>query len=442
MAEKQKEKKEAIIKLTGVNLTYNKGKPNAFQALYDINLEIKQNEFAIIFGPSGCGKSSLLNTISGLENPDEGNVVVNGDEIGSVTDSLQKAEFYRKTTGMIFQSYNLIPTLTVLENVSIPQIFISAKKKEREKRAMELLDHFGIKEHAHKLPTELSGGQQQRIGIARSIINDQPVILADEPVGNLDSKSATNVMQLLSELTGEDKTIVMVSHNPEHTVWGNHIIYMKDGRIEKEEFKDIEKGISEIKNVSLKEMSQFESMLKSFQGLSKDQIRVLVTPMKAKILARSFITDLEENQIDRLEDSVKQRILNTIGSDIFLKRLDKPEEERGVGMDARTAKGISGKMEEILRVVEVMYRSDTVDEERVETVLKYLIEWEGIRVKPTQMGNLRKLLKYRLFSHIDRKEFERLLDVSEDLEGAGFDRRTVKRIVKKLDLLLMVGYGS
>ncbi|MDH4330634.1 MAG: ABC transporter ATP-binding protein, partial [Candidatus Moranbacteria bacterium] len=378
----QKEQKEAIIKLTGVNLTYNKGKPNAYQALHNINLEIKRNEFAIIFGPSGCGKSSLLNTISGLENPDEGSVFVDGGDISKITDSIYKANFYRKTTGMIFQSYNLIPTLTVLENVSIPQIFISEGKKNREKKAMVLLERFGIKEHAHKLPTELSGGQQQRIGIARSIINNQPLILADEPVGNLDSKSAANVMQLLNDLRAEDKTIVMVSHNPEHTVWGNHIIYMKDGKVEKEEFKDIEKGISEIKNVSLKEMSQFESMLKSFQGLSKEQIRVLITPMKAKILARSFITDLEENQIDRLEDGVKQRVLNTIGPDIFLKRLDKPEEERGVGMDARTAMKISQKMEEIIKVVEVMYRSDVEDTMRIDTVMKYLIEWEGVRVRP------------------------------------------------------------
>ncbi|NCA94103.1 MAG: ABC transporter ATP-binding protein, partial [Sphingobacteriia bacterium] len=213
---------EVLIKLNNVELTYNDGKPNAFRALQGINLEIKKNSFVIIFGPSGCGKSSLLNVISGLEKPDKGEVFVSGNNLVKMSQA-DHVKFHRDTIGMVFQSYNLITTLSVLDNVAIPQIFTSNRKSAREEKALSLLERFGIRPQADKLPSELSGGQQQRIGIARAIINDQPIILADEPVGNLDSKSANNVMQIMSELNkDENKTIVMVSHNPENIIWGDH----------------------------------------------------------------------------------------------------------------------------------------------------------------------------------------------------------------------------
>ncbi|MDD3498239.1 MAG: ABC transporter ATP-binding protein [Candidatus Moranbacteria bacterium] len=433
---------EVIIELQSVNFIYNKGKDNAYQALYDINLKIKKNDFLIIFGPSGCGKSSLLNVISGLEYPDEGEVFVLDKKRSEMTKKDQ-VQFHRKTIGMIFQAYNLIPTLNVLDNVAIPQIFINKRKKEREARAMELLDKFGIKEYAERIPTELSGGQQQRIGIARTLINDQPIILADEPVGNLDSKSATNVMHILNRLnTEENKTIIMVSHNPENIIWGNHIIYMKDGRIEKEEFRDIKGDITEVNKMKQQDITDIEALLRNFQGLTKEQIRMMIAPMKAKILARAAIFDLEEDQHKKLEDGIRQRILNTINPKEFFDILDRPEERGGVELNARTAHKISEKVEEIIKIARISGdREKFSDDERASIVSKYISNQDGVSIQPDKFNNLRVLIKNRLNSEINRKEFSELLDKDKEDGGAGLNKQTAKKIAKHIDLILMISYG-
>ena len=189
----------SFIELENINLTYNKDKDNAYQALFDINLKIKEGEFVVIFGPSGCGKSSLLNIIAGLEDPDEGDVSIEDRDLLSMNEK-EKVEFHCNKMGMIFQSYNLISTLDVLNNVALPQMFNNKRKKERDERAMQTLERFGVEKQWKKIPTELSGGQQQRIGIARAIVNNPQIILADEPIGNLDTKSANNVMEIIGDL--------------------------------------------------------------------------------------------------------------------------------------------------------------------------------------------------------------------------------------------------
>ncbi len=432
---------KTLIRLKDINLTYNKGKSNAYQALFDIDLEIEKNSFVIIFGPSGCGKSSLLNIISGLEIPDSGEAYVDDKNLYKLKPK-DKVKFHRKTIGMIFQSYNLIPTLSVLDNVTIPQIFLGINKKKREEMAFKLLDRFGIKEHAHKIPTELSGGEQQRIGIARAIINKQPILLADEPVGNLDSKSAGNVMKILSNLNrNEGKTIIMVSHNPDNIVWGDHIIYMKDGKIVNQEFRDA-RGDG-IKNKTEEDsISRLENLFRNFQGLSKEQIRLLITPMKAKILTRSLLIDLDEKQVNALEDAVRQRILNAITSEELYKRLDVSEEEGGLDLDARTAKKISRKVESLIAIAHmVSTANESPIDEKTELVLKYLLTQKDINVKMEHLEKIRELVKHRLLNKIDRDKFKEMLDLPERLGGVGLNRRMAKKISKRMNLILMVGYG-
>ncbi len=433
---------KTLINLKDINLTYNRNKPNAYQALFDINLEIEENSFVIIFGPSGCGKSSLLNTISGLELPDSGEVIV-GDKNLLEMSAKEKARFHRKSIGMIFQSYNLIPTLSVLDNVVIPQIFINNGRKMRERRAMRLLDRFGIKEHAHKIPTELSGGEQQRIGIARAIINKQPILLADEPVGNLDSKSAGNVMKILSNLNKkENKTIIMVSHNPDNIIWGDHIIYMRDGKIVNQEFRDTSGEVKETDKSKKDEMDKLESLFRNFQGLSKEQIKMLITPMKAKILTRSLLLEMDERQIKLLEDTVRQRILNTINKEELYERLDNPEDLGGLDMDARTAKKISKKIEEFIEVAHTVSATKKIDtDKRTEIVLKYLLSQGDIIIKFEQLSRLRDAVKHRMINKIDREKFQQILDMPERVGGVGFNKKTAKKIAKKMDLILMIGYG-
>lgn len=433
---------KTLIALKNINLTYNKNKANAFQALFDINLEIEKDNFVIIFGPSGCGKSSLLNTISGLENPDSGEVLVEDKELRNMTKS-EKVSFHRKTIGMIFQSYNLIPTLSVLDNVVIPQIFTNHSKKRREAKAMRLLDRFGIKEHADKIPTELSGGEQQRIGIARAIINNQPILLADEPVGNLDSKSANNVMKILSNLNREEgKTIIMVSHNPDNIVWGDHIIYMKDGKIINQEFRDTSGEITETDGKKVDEINELENLFRNFQGLSREQIKMLITPMKAKILTRALLIEMDERQVKFLEDTVRQRILGTVNEEELYRRLDDPEERGGLDMDARTAKKISQKIESFIAVAHSVSATKKIgSDKRTEIVLKYLLSQIDINIKFSQLNRLRDAIKHRMINKIDREKFQNLLDMPERVGGAGFNKKTAKKIAKKMDLILMIGYG-
>jgi len=151
-------------------------------------------------------------------------------------DANEFARFHCTSIGMVFQAYNLLSSLSVLDNIILPQIFLgNANRKERREKALKLLEKFGITGQANKIPTELSGGQQQRIGIARALINDQPILLADEPIGNLDSKSALNVLKIFDDLNKIDKkTFIMVTHNPENLEYADRVFYMKDGRIEHE----------------------------------------------------------------------------------------------------------------------------------------------------------------------------------------------------------------
>ncbi|MEF3692418.1 MAG: ABC transporter ATP-binding protein [Candidatus Moraniibacteriota bacterium] len=434
---------EVLIKLNEVELTYNDGKPNAFKALQGINLEIKKNSFVIIFGPSGCGKSSLLNVISGLEKPDKGEVFVSGNDLIRMSQS-EHVKFHRETIGMVFQSYNLITTLSVLDNVAIPQIFVSNNKSAREEKALSLLERFGIRPQADKLPSELSGGQQQRIGIARAIINDQPIMLADEPVGNLDSKSANNVMQIMSELNkDENKTIIMVSHNPENIIWGDHIIYMKDGRIVKEDIKNSLGETMKIRKDDEDEFAKLEAMLRNFEGMSKEQIKVLLTPMKSEILTRSVIVDMDEKQVENLEETIRRRILNTITPGEFFERLDKSDADGGIDMDIRTAHRVAKKVEDVIALAHVVndkYLED--DEYKSNAVLKYLLTQDNIKVVPNQVEKLKELIINRITMRIDRSVFRDLLDKSIAENGAGFNRKTAKKIAKTLDMILMIGYGS
>ena len=202
--------------------------------LNNINFRIKKGEFVSIVGPSGSGKSTLLNILGALDRPTVGKIYLKNIDIFSLND-YEIALLRNNLIGFIFQSYNLINRTTVLKNVEIPGILAGTKKNERIARALKLLDILGIQEKAKSTPSNLSGGQQQRVAIARAIMNNPAVILADEPTGNLDTKTGQDVFNLLKMLSDKFKrTIIMVTHNPDLSKETDRIIYLKDGRIEKE----------------------------------------------------------------------------------------------------------------------------------------------------------------------------------------------------------------
>ena len=189
---------QALVQLTDVNLTYNQGKASEFKALKNINLEIYPEEFVIFFGPSGSGKSTLLYLIAGLEMASTGTVRVGTRADLKKLSSEEMVAFHRSFIGMIFQAFYLVPSLTAKDNVELPMVFAGIEPATRAKVAATLLERFGIKDFQDRVPARLSGGQQQRVAIARSLVNNPSIVLADEPVGNLDSKNAEIVLDLIS----------------------------------------------------------------------------------------------------------------------------------------------------------------------------------------------------------------------------------------------------
>lgn len=203
-------------------------------ALGGINLSITRGEFVAIIGPSGSGKSTLLNMIGALDRPTSGKVIINGVDVFSLSDG-ELATMRNHLIGFIFQSYNLINRTTVLKNVELPAVLAGMEGSKRRQRALKLLEVLGIKNKAHFKPTNLSGGQQQRVAIARALMNDPAIILADEPTGNLDTKTGNEVFGLLKMLSNKfRRTIVMVTHNPELAKATDRAIFIRDGLVEKE----------------------------------------------------------------------------------------------------------------------------------------------------------------------------------------------------------------
>ena len=218
-----------MIKLSGINKIYRTDEVET-QALENVNLEVKKGEFLSIMGPSGCGKSTLLNIMGLLDAPTSGTIEINGTNVDGMKDS-ELAAFRNRTLGFVFQSFHLINSLNVLDNVELPLLYRKVSAKERRERAREVLEKVGLSHRMRHFPTQLSGGQCQRVAIARAIIGNPEIILADEPTGNLDSKMGAEVMEILQRLNKEDgRTIVMVTHNEDQAKQTQRVVRFFDGR--------------------------------------------------------------------------------------------------------------------------------------------------------------------------------------------------------------------
>jgi putative ABC transport system ATP-binding protein len=225
-------KKKTLIRLKDVWKTYYLG-DNVLNVLKGINLEINQGEFVVITGPSGSGKSTMMNQVGILDTPSKGTIFLENIDISTLSES-NLAQLRGKKIGFIFQQFNLISTLTALENVILPTIFQNVPEKIRTENAKRLLTMVGLGDRMDHRPNELSGGQQQRVAIARSLINNPEIILADEPTGNLDSKSGEQVMKMLSDLHQKDKkTIILVTHDTHLVKYSQKSVFIKDGEIVK-----------------------------------------------------------------------------------------------------------------------------------------------------------------------------------------------------------------
>lgn len=221
-----------IIELKNVHKYYHMGE-NVVKAVDGISINVKEGEFVAIMGPSGSGKSTAMNLVGSLDVPTKGHIFLDGEDISTLTES-DLAQIRGKKIGFIFQSFNLIPNLTALENVMLPMTFQGVPMWERKEKARELLKLVELDDRSDHYPNELSGGQRQRVAIARSLANEPEVILADEPTGNLDTKTGKIVMDFLDKMHGEGKTIIMITHEPELALDHAETIYwLSDGQISK-----------------------------------------------------------------------------------------------------------------------------------------------------------------------------------------------------------------
>jgi putative ABC transport system ATP-binding protein len=434
---------ESLISVDKLRIIYNQGKSNEMRALEETNVEIFPREYVIIHGPSGCGKSTLLYSIAGLQKPTYGDITINGKAFSNMTQR-EMLELHQTGVGLVFQAFYLIPSLTILDNVCLPRAFRGEKVSERRKVGIQLLRRFGIVEQADKYPNQLSGGQKQRVAIARALVNNPQIILADEPVGNLDSEAARNVLQILKELNEIDKqTIVMVTHNPEHLAYADRVIHMRDGRIVREEVnrekRPVEAKKTEIQPEEIsKESAELNMLMASFKSLLPQQVDVLLVPFKAKQLLGHILSELNDEQISMAETLVREVLFKNIDTKEMESRLDMPYEEGGGGWNKIRAHTISVRTTNILSQVSALKNTPA---EAVSMLSGYLIDLFHMKLDSAQRLRLQAALTLRVDSKIGQEELKKRLDKSVSQGGIGLHKQTAEKVSREVEVIMLLKYS-
>jgi putative ABC transport system ATP-binding protein len=413
---------EDAVKSEKLRVVYLKGTPAETAALNDVTITIKEGEFAIVFGPSGCGKSTLLYTISGAERRIEsGELWVGGASLPDMGDE-ELVRFHRETIGFVFQAHNLIPTITVQENVELPLVFRGMPEVERQERALKLLERFNISELAGKLPHELSGGQQQRVGIARALANDAAILLADEPTGNLDSKSAATVMETFVELNEQmKKTIILVTHSPKHLPYATHIIHMKDGQIIKDEYQARRQYKSD-------ELIVSEGTIPGEGG----------STLHAERFMNYFGLNLNRDAYLRLEEVLRKFFERKVSKQKLFEVLDLPYKKGGVGLYKQSAKAFAQEADDMLFLSDLLRDIKTVDDlkQNIGHIITWLLHDTKATLTEDQYARLKDAMAKRIASTSGADEFEKVLDAPIETGGVGLNWRTAKNLAQKLEVVL------
>ena len=221
---------ESLIKITNIKRNFSLGNETVY-VLKGIDLEIKKGEYVALMGPSGSGKSTLMNLLGCLDTPTSGNYILNGKDVSKMKDD-ELAEIRNKEIGFVFQTFNLLPRTTALDNVALPMIYAGYSKSERVARATDVLQQVNLADRMDHQPNQLSGGQRQRVAIARALVNKPSIILADEPTGNLDSKTSVEIMKLFGDIHAQGNTVILVTHEEDSASYAHRVIRLRDGLIE------------------------------------------------------------------------------------------------------------------------------------------------------------------------------------------------------------------
>lgn len=419
-----------IIKLENIEYYYNRGTSAEVYALKNINIDVQKGEYAAFFGPSGCGKSTLLYLIAGIERPTSGKVLVEGKDVASMTD-LELAIYRQSGVGIIFQNFNLIPSISVLENVAMPLSFLGIAPSERYKKAKTIIDRLGIGKFEKRFPFELSGGQQQRVGIARALANDPPLILADEPLGNLDSANANAVLEYLEEFHSRDgRTIIMVTHEE----WSLHdaekIFQMKDGAVLKTIAQKPEKA-NGVRPERPEQKQEAHIGAPSLEG-------------QAKAYSRFLLRGYSHEEVERLEGFLTSWLKGEMNAEKFQESLDRPFKEGGVGLWRQRAAKITEEVGEFIdqsRNLEGAYKRLLQEpkadiSQEVVKLRAWLLGETKLHLKTEEARILDQKITERMKSLIPSAEFVHALNLSSNYGGAGIRIDTAMKLGEKLDTLL------
>ena len=429
-----------FITCRDLSIIYNKGKSNEFRALQNVNTDIYEGEYIILFGASGSGKSTLMYSIQGSLPPGDGTLLIRGDDIYSYPPS-ERVYFQRYVMGIIFQSFNLIGSLSVLDNVALPQIFCDVDKPTRDRRAQSLLDRFGVGHVSHKIPSMLSGGQQQRVSVARSMVNDPKILLADEPTGNLDSISTQQVMDKIDEInTFDRRTIIMVSHNAAHLSYAHRVYYLKDGFIVREVVNPQRKQIKPVREGETI-VTELEQLARLFPYDSVDTLRV-------KSMVNYLTQDYTFNQLNKLERAVGFFIRGKIDQEAFIKTLILPAEQGGVEMPEAVAKAMAKKSDLIIHQADDIRRFRAKKDnpgvffsqhKLAERLKDHLLYVYRIKLSAEQDTNLVELIADRVTGVIEELEFNERLMAGIKQRGLALTEKEADDLTRYFEKLIAQG---
>ncbi len=429
-----------LIIARDLEIIYNKGKSNEFKALAGASTDIYEGEYIILFGASGSGKSTLMYAIQGSLPPAGGTLLIGGEDIYNLPIE-ERVYFQRFVMGIIFQQFNLIPSLTVLDNVALPMIFANKDKATRNRRAQALLDRFGVGMVSHKITPMLSGGQQQRVSVARSMVNDPKILLADEPTGNLDSVSTQQVMDKIDEInTFDRRTIIMVSHNAAHLSYAHRVYYLKDGRIVREVVNPQRKQIKPVQEGETI-VTELEQLARLFPYDSVESLRV-------KSLVNYLTQDYTFDQLVRMEKAVQYFIAGKIDRDAFIKSLVLPYERGGVGIEEKTARRMARVSEQVLKQADDIrrfrkqYEKEHVffDQHKLaERLRDHLLKAQHLKLSKKQDDNLVEAIADRVVGVSNEEDFYTQVQKGVSVGGLALSEKEADMLTRYFEKLIAQG---
>ncbi len=434
---------EPIIKLKDLEITYNLGKSNEYRATKGVSMEVFPGEFVAFFGPSGCGKSTIFYSILGILPPSAGEMYVMGQNPYSYSPE-EMVNFQTNTIGIIYQSFFLINSISVTDNVSLPQIFHGVSPSRRKKWALELLKRFDMGDHGDKYPDNLSGGQSQRVSVARAMVNNPKILLADEPTGNLDSVSTKQVMGSLEEINRVDKkTVIIITHNAAQLSYAHRVFYMKDGLLERVVPNPEKKQIAKVDKQKM--------LVTEMEKLSKIYPYDSPVMLKVKSLVNYLTQEFNFDQILRLEDFTRLAVERKISKDEYIALLTKKFHDGGIGVSFVEGRSMAGRVEKILKQSEDIRRFRrrfmnnnffSRENEVLKRLSDYIAQEYKEKLEPIKKKRLKELVYKRIASLIGREEFEGALRIPVDQGGLGISRLRSRGLTFYFEKILTQGVDS